>query len=83
MSCRECARRCGWLAQERVNTLELSEHDPRRQTQWVGHWPQWEPAPVYDQGFYRRHPEEGFCQSIIQPKLDRVHERFHAWVRPA
>lgn len=48
-------------------------------TQVIPWLPAWVPAPAFDLGYYERNPGEGFCRSIIQPKLDRMAHRFAPW----
>lgn len=43
--------------------------------------PAWVPAPAFDIDYFERNPQESFCRSLIQPKLDRVSKRFaDRWV---
>jgi peptide-methionine (S)-S-oxide reductase len=36
------------------------------------------PAEDYHQGYYRTHPEEGYCQVVISPKLAKFRKQFAA-----
>lgn len=38
------------------------------------------PAEAYHQGYYRKHPEQGYCQAVIRPKLAKFRKR-HAGLR--
>lgn len=38
------------------------------------------PAEPYHQGYYRKHPEQGYCQAVIRPKLAKFRKR-HAELR--
>lgn len=34
------------------------------------------PAEDYHRDYYRKHPEQGYCQVVIRPKLKKFRERF-------
>lgn len=36
------------------------------------------PAEEYHQGYYRRNPEEGYCQVIIAPKVAKIRRKYAA-----
>jgi peptide-methionine (S)-S-oxide reductase len=36
------------------------------------------PAEEYHHGYYRRNPEEGYCQVVIAPKMDKFRRKFAA-----
>ncbi len=38
------------------------------------------PAEAYHHGYYRKHPEQGYCQAVIRPKLAKFWKR-HAELR--
>lgn len=50
-------------------------------TQFATFMPSWTPAPERDQGFFQSHPNDGFCVSLILPKLERLRQRFPHLVR--
>ena len=39
------------------------------------------PAEAEHQNYYRKHPEQGYCQLVINPKLDRLRKKFHHRLR--
>lgn len=39
------------------------------------------PAEAYHQDYYAHHPEQGYCQAVINPKLRKVREKFAARLR--
>ncbi len=41
------------------------------------------PAEEYHQHFFARHPEQGYCQVIIAPKLAKFREHFGKLVKPS
>ncbi|MCW1250186.1 peptide-methionine (S)-S-oxide reductase MsrA [Acaricomes phytoseiuli] len=40
------------------------------------------PAEEYHQNFYAKHPEQGYCQVIINPKLAKARKYYSAWLLP-
>ena len=36
------------------------------------------PAEEYHQGYYRRHPDEGYCQLVIEPKVAKLRHKYAA-----
>jgi peptide-methionine (S)-S-oxide reductase len=36
------------------------------------------PAEEYEQNYYRKHPDQAYCQIIINPKLAKLREKFAA-----
>lgn len=40
----------------------------------------WYPAEDIHQDFYRKRPDVGYCQVIINPKLARVRQHYSAWL---
>lgn len=44
--------------------------------------PAWVAAPAFDLNYFEKNPKESFCRSIVQPKMDRVAQRFAAWWEP-
>lgn len=43
----------------------------------------WTPAEDEHQDFYAKHPEAGYCQVIIDPKLAKTRQYFATWQVPA
>jgi peptide-methionine (S)-S-oxide reductase len=41
------------------------------------------PAEEYHHGYYRRNPEQGYCQVVIAPKLDKFRKKFAAKFKEA
>ncbi len=41
------------------------------------------PAEEHHQGYYRRNPEEGYCQVIIAPKVAKLRRKYAARLREA
>ncbi|MDB5178549.1 MAG: Peptide methionine sulfoxide reductase msrA [Patescibacteria group bacterium] len=35
------------------------------------------PAEKYHQNYFRSHPEQAYCQAVINPKLQKLREKFH------
>lgn len=64
------------VAQQHLNELKTSEaySDPVM-TQILA-MPHFEPAPESDRNFYLRNPRDGFCRTIVAPKLARLLQRF-------
>lgn len=40
------------------------------------------PAEEYEQNYYRKHPEQAYCQIIINPKLAKLRAKFAARLKP-
>lgn len=43
----------------------------------------WSPAEAEHQDYYAKHPEAGYCQVIIDPKLSKARQYFASWQVPA
>jgi peptide-methionine (S)-S-oxide reductase len=43
----------------------------------------WTPAEPEHQDYYAKHPEAGYCQVIINPKLSKARQYFASWQVPA
>jgi peptide-methionine (S)-S-oxide reductase len=41
------------------------------------------PAEEYHRQYYRRNPEQGYCQVVVAPKLDKFRQRFAAKLKEA
>lgn len=39
------------------------------------------PAEAYHQRYFERHPEQGYCQAVIAPKMRKVQQQFSAKLR--
>lgn len=39
------------------------------------------PAEDYHQEYYRKNPKKAYCQLIINPKLEKMTEKFTAWLK--
>jgi peptide-methionine (S)-S-oxide reductase len=39
------------------------------------------PGEAYHQGYFRRHPEQGYCQAVISPKVAKFRKRFQDRLR--
>jgi peptide-methionine (S)-S-oxide reductase len=39
-------------------------------------------AESYHQNYYNNHPDQGYCQIIINPKLQKLREKFTARLKP-
>lgn len=68
-------------AEKRLVTAARDRANPR----WSGKiiteiapLPDYYPAEPYHQNYYRRHPEAGYCQVVIRPKLTKLHAAFPA-----
>jgi len=42
--------------------------------------PEFYPAEEYHQNFYAKHPEQGYCQVIINPKLAKARKYYAEWL---
>lgn len=42
----------------------------------------WYPAEDYHQGYYRNNPEQGYCQSVVGPKVAKFRQKSLAKLRP-
>lgn len=40
------------------------------------------PAEPYHQGYFRRNPDQGYCNMVIAPKLAKARQHFPAWLNP-
>ena len=49
---------------------------PSARTQIVVGLPFHRPAPAFDRGYYRQKPDDGFCRTVIGPKLARLRALF-------
>lgn len=38
------------------------------------------PAEAYHQGYYRRNPEQGYCQAMIAPKISKLRAKLADWL---
>jgi len=38
--------------------------------------PEFFPAEEYHQGYFRRHPEQGYCQAVVAPKVAKFRKSF-------
>jgi peptide-methionine (S)-S-oxide reductase len=36
------------------------------------------PAEAYHQDYFRKHPEQGYCQVVIRPKVDKIEKKLKA-----
>ena len=43
----------------------------------------WHPAEDEHQDYYAKHPEAGYCQVIINPKMSKARQYFAGWQIPA
>ena len=41
-----------------------------------------ETAPEYHQNFFRKHPQQAYCQIVINPKLAKLREKFKNKLKP-
>jgi peptide-methionine (S)-S-oxide reductase len=39
------------------------------------------PAESYHQGYYQAHPQQGYCQAVISPKIAKFRSKFAKWLR--
>ncbi len=39
------------------------------------------PAEAYHQGYYQTHPQQGYCQAVISPKVAKFRSKFAKWLR--
>jgi peptide-methionine (S)-S-oxide reductase len=39
------------------------------------------PAEAYHQSYYRRHPDQGYCQVVISPKLAKFRQKYASMLR--
>ncbi len=46
----------------------------------VGRLPEFYAAEEEHQNFYAKHPEQGYCQVIINPKLAKARKYYSAWL---
>ncbi|MCS7045441.1 MAG: peptide-methionine (S)-S-oxide reductase MsrA [Gemmataceae bacterium] len=44
--------------------------------------PRFFPAEEYHQGYFRRHPHEGYCRVVIAPKVAKFRKEFASRLRP-
>jgi peptide-methionine (S)-S-oxide reductase len=40
------------------------------------------PAEAHHQGYYRRHPEQGYCRAMIAPKVAKLRAHFASRLKP-
>lgn len=40
------------------------------------------PAEDYHQGYYQRHPRQGYCQAVIAPKMAKLRARYAERLKP-
>lgn len=45
--------------------------------------PKFWPAEAYHQGYFRAHPNQGYCMVVIAPKLAKFRAKFAARLKPA
>jgi peptide-methionine (S)-S-oxide reductase len=46
----------------------------------VSRLPEFFEAESYHQNFYAKHPEQGYCQVIINPKLAKARKYYSSWL---
>lgn len=70
------------------DTQDFAEAIERHQEFWsdpivtqIEQGADWWPAEDGHQNFYARHPEVGYCQAIINPKLHKVRKDYSMWLR--
>lgn len=59
-----------------------SSKESRPHTQLLTATPGFQEAPAFDQRFHERKPGDGFCRSIIAPKLERLASIVPQWMAP-
>jgi peptide-methionine (S)-S-oxide reductase len=40
------------------------------------------PAEEYHQGYFRAHPEQGYCAAVVSPKVAKFRQKFAHWLQP-
>ncbi len=40
------------------------------------------PAEDYHQGYFRAHPEQGYCAAVVSPKVAKFRQKFTHWLQP-
>jgi len=61
------------VAVDSVDRLKSSSKYPEIYTEVLPLEHFW-PAEHYHQNYFEKHPEQAYCQTVIRPKLDKVHK---------
>ncbi|HID45207.1 MAG TPA: peptide-methionine (S)-S-oxide reductase MsrA [Chromatiaceae bacterium] len=66
------------VAEELMNELQSAQIWPNPIVTELQPAPTFYPAEAYHQNYYRQHPDQGYCQAVISPKLAKFRERHKA-----
>jgi len=64
------------FAQEMIAEVQASLGESPRIVTEVTALPPFYRAEDYHQGYFRQHPEQGYCQAVISPKVAKVRKHF-------
>ena len=56
--------------------LQSDSEKPLRIVTGVAALPKFYRAEDYHQGYFRNHPEQGYCQAVIPPKIAKMRKHF-------
>lgn len=65
-------------AEQMISELTASAVWPRPIVTEMKPLTEFYPAEEYHHGYYRRNPEQGYCQMVIAPKMDKFRRKFAA-----
>jgi peptide-methionine (S)-S-oxide reductase len=71
------------IAHEYIRELNASDEQGAPVVTRVEPLTQFWPAEDYHQNYYANHKNQSYCQVVINPKLDKVKERFARLLRPS
>ena len=70
----ETQRQLAETYKQKLNTEHVYEHPVVTE---ISPFTTFYPAEAYHQNYYNDHPEQGYCQFVIQPKLEKFKKVFH------
>lgn len=75
----EGQRAAAELAKAKCNASKLSD---RAVATAIRPFTAFVPAEAYHQHYYQQHPEQAYCQTIVDPKIAAFRKKFAAWRKP-
>jgi peptide-methionine (S)-S-oxide reductase len=64
------------IAEAFVNELKTDANRPLRVVTAIAPLQTFYRAEDYHQGYFRNHPEQGYCQAVVAPKVEKLRKHF-------
>lgn len=64
------------IAREVISQLDKDGIYPQPAVTEIVPLQEFYPAEAYHQGYFRQHPNQGYCQAVISPKLSKFRKQF-------